>query len=106
MCDQHDTALVLTASGAVRRVDGCMRSLVQFLNDVGVRTFDSCCGHGASWGHITVAEGDAERVRAIGLRICEELGCSQPEYPFSGIVDGHVNIVLPPILRENVRVAS
>jgi hypothetical protein len=102
MCRQPDAEMVFTADGSVRRVDACMRSLVQFLNDKGVQTFDSCCGHGESWGHITIRVEDEERARALGFRVCRDVGVSRPAYPFTKDLDGEVNIILPPILMEAV----
>jgi hypothetical protein len=77
-----------------------MRSLVQHLNDVGLQTFDSCCGHGGRWGHITIRAADIERARGMGFRVCTDVGVSDPTYPFVGEVDGQVNIVLPPLVAE------
>jgi hypothetical protein len=61
--------MVLTSGGAIRRVDACMRSLVQFVNDAGIQTFDSCCGHGLGAGHVTIRSEDAARAVAMGFRL-------------------------------------
>lgn len=105
MCRLNDAEMILTADGSVRRVDACMRSLVQFLNDRGIQTFDSCCGHGQRWGHVTIRAEYAEQARTIGFRVCRELGASRVAYPFTGDVDGYVNIILPPLLTEIEAVA-
>lgn len=75
-----------------------MRALVQMLNDNGIRTFDSCCGHGARWGHITIGVADATRARALGFRVCEDAGATPDCYPFVGTIGDTVNIFLPPLL--------
>lgn len=106
MCHQRDSALIVTAAGAVRRVDQCLRAVVQLLNDNRILTFDSCCGHGERWGHITIRAGDVDAVRRLGFRVCEDIGVSQPQYPFVGKIDGQVNIFLPPVLMEDDRAAS
>lgn len=99
MCQLPDSEVVLTEGGSIRTVDACMRSLVQFLNDQGVQTFDCCCGHGQRWGHVTIATTSASRARALGFKVCEDAGSARPAYPFTGDLDGQVNIVLPPILQ-------
>lgn len=101
MCQDRNGALVLTARGSVRRVDVCLRSLVQFLNDVGIHTYDSCCGHGVTWGHVTIGEEDAFRARSLGLRVCSDTCENRPPYPFVS-VDHRVNVVLAPALVPEV----
>ncbi len=105
MCQLPDTEIVFTAGGAIRRVDACMRSLVQFLNDQGVQTFDCCCGHGHRWGHITISVVHADRALALGFRLCRDAGSSQPAYPFTGELDGYVNLILPPALLSETPAA-
>ena len=48
---------VKLADGKTVGVDHCIGSLVQALNDGGVPTHASCCGHGAQKGSITLADG-------------------------------------------------
>ena len=52
MCDQNnETEITLNKPRPVSKrtkikVDTCIAGLVQYLNDVGVETLGSCCGHG------------------------------------------------------------
>lgn len=105
MCELREAELIITASGAVRSVDSCMRALVQCLNDHGICTYDSCCGHGTTFGHITIGVEDAERARQLGFRVCRDTGNHAPAYPFA-VVDQHVNIILPPTIREEQRISA
>jgi hypothetical protein len=97
MCELHSGSLVLTARGRVRRVDVCLRALIQHLNENGIMTFDSCCGHGRSHGHVTIGEEDAERARSLGFRLCVADEEGRAEYPFSA-ADHRVNVILPPVI--------
>ncbi len=38
-------------------VDACIAPLVQALNDAGIETTGSCCGHGKGDGSITLGDG-------------------------------------------------
>ena len=48
---------VRLANGKTVGVDHCIGPLVQALNDGGVPTHDSCCGHGAQKGIIALEDG-------------------------------------------------
>jgi len=70
MCEWGDT-VVIDVDGP-RDVDRCIASLVRALNDGGVKTVASCCGHGNRPGNIALADGreliiasDYETGRAI-----------------------------------------
>lgn len=39
-------------------VDSCLAPLVQALNDHGVETIGSCCGHGRETGTVVIAQKD------------------------------------------------
>ena len=58
MCAHGDTVLVRLAFPnryswrEVVLVDRCIAPIVQRLNDIGVRTLNSCCGHGRAEGSI------------------------------------------------------
>jgi len=49
-------------------VDGCLAPLVQSLNDKGVRTIGSCCGHGEEPGFVTFEDFEGF-VRVISLEM-------------------------------------
>ena len=45
------------ARQAVKGIDACLAPLVQALNDAGIVTISSCCGHGKEDGVIILADG-------------------------------------------------
>lgn len=51
-------------------VDECIAPLVQSLNDRGVRTFGSCCGHGKGPGFISFEDAEGF-VQYISLEKCD-----------------------------------
>ncbi len=51
--------------------DPCLAPIVKALNDGGVRTVASCCGHGATLGSIALADG---RVLAIEPTLADFMG--------------------------------
>lgn len=66
MCDHtpRETAMVVLDPGTPERhgrdgvwCDPCLAPLIRALNDGGVRTVASCCGHGAVPGSIILADG-------------------------------------------------
>lgn len=58
MCEQDITATqVQIAGGKMRPVDPCIAPLVQALNDAGIATRASCCGHGKQPGNIMLMDG-------------------------------------------------
>ena len=58
MCEQGDTVLVRLAGGAAEvAVDRCIAPLVRALNQGGMKTSASCCGHGNRPGSIILEDG-------------------------------------------------
>lgn len=64
MCLDHSGVLVEIATASVRGPDGkmrgidaCIAPLVKVLNDVGIGTRSSCCGHGRQLGSVALADG-------------------------------------------------
>ena len=58
MCEHDITATqVRLADGRMRPVDPCIAPIVQALNDAGIQTRASCCGHGAQPGSIMLMDG-------------------------------------------------
>ena len=62
---------------AVKGVDACIADLVRALNDGGVTTTSSCCGHGRGDGSILLADGRELVVKPNG-------GVEPLTAPFSG----------------------
>ena len=56
MC-KWDTMKTMVISGRIRDIDACIYPLVKALNDVGITTVASCCGHGKRPGNIALADG-------------------------------------------------
>lgn len=63
MCEQDITATQVrlavprTDGRATIPVDPCIAPIVQALNDAGIATIASCCGHGKRPGSIALADG-------------------------------------------------
>lgn len=75
MCTQGDT-VVLTVHERPVDVDRCIAPLVQALNEAGLRTIASCCGHGRRPGQVALADGrevfvvpDYETAQALNQRL-------------------------------------
>lgn len=47
----------LTIGGKERRIDACIAEIIRALNDGGVATIASCCGHFNRWGSIILKDG-------------------------------------------------
>jgi len=56
MCEWGDTVLI-HIEGVNRDVDRCIAPLVRVLNESGIKTEASCCGHGHIPGCISLADG-------------------------------------------------
>lgn len=56
MCQHGDTVPVF-ANGRMRDVDRCIAPLVKALNEIGMTTAASCCGHGHRPGSIPLTDG-------------------------------------------------
>lgn len=50
---------------AKKPIDRCIAPLVKALNDAGVFTVGSCCGHGRGSGAIALADGRELKVHAL-----------------------------------------
>ena len=46
MCEQGTPAILRLKDGDEVEVDACLQPLLQELNDAGIPTLESCCGHG------------------------------------------------------------
>ena len=44
------------------KIDACISSIVRALNEAGIRTDDSCCGHGEVEGRISLYDGRVLRI--------------------------------------------
>lgn len=61
MCERGSTSLVWLQRGDLLgqavSVDSCLAEIIQALNDGGVKTTGSCCGHGEKPGMIALEDG-------------------------------------------------
>lgn len=57
MCDLKEAKALLTIGGRDREIDFCIYPLVRALNEAGIETVASCCGHGVRPGNIALADG-------------------------------------------------
>lgn len=55
MCEWNTTK-ILEISGRPRDIDACIYPIVRALNDAGLITVASCCGHGNRPGNIALAD--------------------------------------------------
>jgi hypothetical protein len=56
MCDWNNT-IAITIDGKVIDVDSCLVPLVKALNELGIKTIASCCGHGKQPSNIALKDG-------------------------------------------------
>lgn len=79
MCEWgHEKPVTLCAPRAVSGrfvvpVDACIASIVQALNDAGIETISSCCGHGNAAGEILMADGRSltvHRLVHVSVDVC------------------------------------
>lgn len=61
MCEWGTTERMI-ASGRLIDVDSCIAGLVYALNEGGIQTVASCCGHGKCLGSIVLADGRELRI--------------------------------------------
>ena len=76
---QHNTGTLCLRDGSVIAVDLCLAPLLQALNDAGLETNDSCCGHGRGLSHIGVVP--TGNVRIGGYGCCGEPWTVSLEWP-------------------------
>jgi hypothetical protein len=57
MCIQGTEKEIRTSGGKIKSCDVCIQPLIQSLNDVGLETIASCCGHGKQPANIVLKGG-------------------------------------------------
>jgi hypothetical protein len=55
MCEWNTTK-ILEIGGKPRAIDACIYPIVKALNDAGIITIASCCGHGKRPGNIALVD--------------------------------------------------
>ena len=59
----------LWLDGKLKVIDKCMGFLVLQLNLAGIKTRQSCCGHGKGYPHVLCEPGTEEKLREFGCKI-------------------------------------
>lgn len=57
MCTQGNEKEIIRADGKRASCDACIHPIMQALNDAGLQTVASCCGHGKQTGNIMLKDG-------------------------------------------------
>lgn len=57
MCKQGTEKQIKLTDGRIKSCDECIQPLVQVLNNYGLQTTSSCCGHGKQIPTISLADG-------------------------------------------------
>lgn len=84
MCDHpnREAAMEVIERGAEGRTtvwcDPCIAPLVKALNDAGIRTVASCCGHGQRPGNVMLADG-RELIIARDFKVARQLAALFPD---------------------------
>ena len=89
MCRREiDVEMVPIASGIPRGVDACIAPLIRALNEAGIETIASCCGHGRRPGNICLRDGrelvilpDWETGRRVDRILNEHMGARRISDP-------------------------
>ncbi len=68
MCEWQEDLRTVTIS-QTHVVDGCLADELELLNSYGVRTINSCCGHGTEEGYFNIHQNDS-----LSRGIAEGLG--------------------------------
>jgi len=66
---EHNTYAYIWLDGKLQAVDQCISLLILQLNLSGIKTIESCCGHGKGYPNVTCAPGTEERLQEFGCKI-------------------------------------
>jgi len=68
MCN-HNTFSYLWLDKKLQAVDQCISLLILQLNLAGIKTIESCCGHGKGYPGVICAPGKEEKLKKFGCKI-------------------------------------
>ena len=68
MCKKNEYSY-LWLNGELTPVDRCIAPLILQLNMAGIKTLDSCCGHGKSYPVVICEAGTKEGLQKFGCKI-------------------------------------
>jgi len=68
MC-KYNTYSYLVLDGQLTSIDRCIAPLILQLNLSGIKTIQSCCGHGEAHISITCAKGTKQKLNEFGCKI-------------------------------------
>ena len=75
MCEWQEDLRVITVGSETLAVDGCIADEIVLLNGRGIRTINSCCGHGYQQGYINILPCDKvsrQEAEKVGYVIWED----------------------------------
>lgn len=70
MCKSYEHSY-LWLDGKLKAVDQCITSLVLQLNLAGIKTINSCCGHGKDHPNVVCVPGSEKQLVKFGCKIIE-----------------------------------
>lgn len=68
MC-QHSTYSYVWLEGSLQAIDSCIAPLIVQLNNYGIKTLASCCGHGRGYPHVLCDMGTEKKLEDFGCKI-------------------------------------
>jgi len=74
MCGKRRSDTVKTGDGKIRRIDECMAFCIHVLNENGIETLGSCCGHGKYKPSVIIRHNGSIMELISGVKIDRESG--------------------------------
>jgi len=68
MCN-HNTFSYLWLDKKLQGVDQCISLVILQLNLAGIKTIESCCGHGKGYPNVICEKGTEEKLKEFGCKI-------------------------------------
>ena len=68
MC-QHNTYSYIWLDKKLQAIDSCISLLILQLNLAGIKTVESCCGHGTGYPNVTCVPDTREKLIKFGCKI-------------------------------------
>ncbi len=92
MCE-YNTYSYLVLDGMLTSIDRCIAPLILQLNLSGIKTIQSCCGHGKSCIRILCAKGTKQKLNEFGCKIAiiREDGLVEALFIRDGLNEGELS---------------
>ena len=68
MC-KHNEYSYIWLNGNLQAIDRCIAPLILQLNLTGIKTLESCCGHGRGYPNVVCESGTEEKLKKFGCKI-------------------------------------